>query len=147
MKGLDYSTSILVNTTAQEAYESINQVTKWWTENVEGHSQKLNDEFRVRFGDIHVSTQRLIELIPRKKVMWLVTDSQINFVEKKHEWTGTRICFEIKEQTHKTEIHFTHFGLVPEIQCYKACSKGWDFYIQESLYKLLTKGKGTPECK
>ena len=83
MKKQDYTASITVNATPQEAFKSINSVTKWWTENLEGSSQKLNDEFTVRFGDVHVSTQKLVEVIPDKKVVWLVTDSKLNFIKDK----------------------------------------------------------------
>jgi len=53
MKEQDYTTTITVNATAQDAFKAINNVTKWWTENLEGRSQKLNDEFTVQFGDVH----------------------------------------------------------------------------------------------
>ena len=95
MKEQDYHTSITVNATAHEAFESINSVTKWWTENLEGSSQKLNDEFTVRFGDVHYSKQKLVEVVPDKKVVWLVTDSKLNFIKDKQEWTNTKISFEI----------------------------------------------------
>src|SRR4030088_2308181 len=98
MKKQDYNVIITVNATPQEAFKSINSVSKWWTENVEGSSQKLNDEFTVRFDDVHVSKQKLVEVIPGKKVVWLVTDSKLNFVEDKHEWTNTKISFEIAEK-------------------------------------------------
>ena len=141
----DYTVSITVNATAQEAFKSINNVTKWWTENLEGSSQQLDDEFTVRFGDVHVSTQKLVEVIPDKKVVWLVTDSRINFVENKHEWTNTKIVFEISRRDNQTRITFTHLGLTPRFQCYGGCSGAWGEYIEESLYKLITKGKGMPE--
>ena len=48
MKKQDYHRDITVDATAHEAFESINSVTKWWTENLEGSSQKLNDEFILR---------------------------------------------------------------------------------------------------
>jgi hypothetical protein len=57
MQEQDYHISITVDATAHDAFESINSVTKWWTENLEGSSQKLNDEFTVRFGDVHYSKQ------------------------------------------------------------------------------------------
>ncbi|CAA9505117.1 MAG: hypothetical protein AVDCRST_MAG96-2176 [uncultured Segetibacter sp.] len=144
MQKHDYQTSITVDATAHEVYESINSVSKWWTENLEGSSEKLNNEFTVQFGDVHFSKQKLVEVIPDKKVVWLVTDSKLNFVEDKHEWTNTKISFDIAEKGGKTQINFTHIGLIPEVQCYNSCIKGWDYYIKGSLFKLLTEGKGSP---
>ncbi len=144
MEKQDYTASIMVNATAQEVFQNINSVSKWWTEDLEGNSQKLNDEFTVHFGDVHVSTQKLIELIPDKKVVWLVTDSRLNFIADQQEWNNTKISFEISQHDDKTQIDFTHVGLVPEVECYKDCKKGWDYYIKGSLFKLLTEGKGTP---
>jgi hypothetical protein len=144
MKNQDYSVSITVNATPQEAFKSINSVTKWWTENLEGSSQKLNDEFTVRFGDVHVSTQKLIEIVPNKKVVWLVTDSKLNFIKDKQEWNGTKISFEIYEKDNKTQVRFTHHGLIPKIECFDACSNAWGDYITHSLRKLINAGKGEP---
>ncbi len=144
MEEQNYTASIIVNVTSQEAFNSINSVTKWWTDDLEGNSQMLGDEFTVRFADIHVSTQKVVELVPDKKVVWLVTNSKLNFIEDKEEWTNTTICFEITNHHHKTQVHFTHIGLVPEVACYNSCTKGWDHYFKGSLFKLLTEGKGMP---
>src|SRR5947207_6580683 len=105
MKTQDYTVSITVNATPLEAFKRINSVTQWWTENLEGSSQKLNDEFTVRFGDVHYSKQKLVEIIPDKKVVWLVTDSKLNFIKDKKEWTNTKIVFEVLTQNNKTQIH------------------------------------------
>ena len=147
MKKQDYHVSITVNATVKEVFKNINSVTKWWTDDLEGSSQKLNDEFTVQFGDVHVSRQKLIEVVPDKKVVWLVTDSKLNFIKDKQEWTNTKISFELSQHDNKTQINFTHTGLVPQIECYNSCVKGWDYYIKGSLFKLLTEGKGTPESK
>jgi hypothetical protein len=147
MKNQDYHTILSVDATPQEAFKSINSVTKWWTEYLEGSSKKIDDVFTVRFDDIHVSTQKIVELIPDKKIVWLVTDSKLTFVENQHEWTNTKISFELSIVNNKTQIHFTHYGLSPNVQCYNGCTQGWDYYIKESLLKLLTEGKGTPELK
>lgn len=147
MEEQDYHLCITVEATPQEAFESINNISKWWTENVEGSSQKLNDEFSVQFGDVHFSKQKLIEVVPGKRVVWLVTDSNLSFVKDKHEWTNTRISFQIVENGGKTHVNFTHTGLVPEVECYDACSTAWSQYINGSLFKLLSEGKGMPELK
>ena len=147
MKEQNYHTSIIVDATTSDAFESINNVTKWWTEDLEGSSQKLDDEFTVRFGDVHYSKQKLVEVVPGKKVVWLVTDSNLNFIEDKQEWTNTKISFEISTQNEKTKIHFTHIGLVPKIQCFDACSNAWKQYIQESLLNFIETGKGQPTMK
>ncbi|MBL0745224.1 SRPBCC family protein [Chryseolinea lacunae] len=148
MKQQDYAETITVNATPHEAFTAINNVTQWWTDNLEGNSQKLNDEFTVRFfDDIHVSTQKLIELVPDKKVVWLVTHSTLNFIADQDEWTGTKITFEISQHNNKTQIHFTHLGLIPQIECFKDCSKAWAEYLQQSLANLINTGKGNPTLK
>jgi hypothetical protein len=147
MKEQDYHTSITVDATAHEAFESINSVSLWWTENMKGSSQKPNDEFEVRFGDVHYSKQKLIEVIPDEKIVWLVTDSNLNFIKDKNEWTGTKISFEISKQGTKTEIRFTHLGLAPAVECFDACSNAWSGYINNSLRNLITTGKGQPALR
>ena len=47
MEHQDYHTTITINQTANEAFTAINSVSKWWTEKLEGSSEKLNDVFTV----------------------------------------------------------------------------------------------------
>lgn len=140
----DYSVVISTDVSACEVFKCINNVSAWWTENLEGNSKQLNDEFTVRFGEVHVSTQKLVEVIPDKKVVWLVTYSNLNFIRKRDEWTGTKVSFEIGEKNGKTFVTFTHQGLVPDVECYDACSNAWGPYIQQSLLSLINTGQGMP---
>lgn len=147
MKKQDYTITFVVDAKVEQAFNAITSVSKWWTENLEGRSQKEGDEFTVWFGDVHLSIQRVVEVIPGKKIMWLVTDSRLNFIRDKHEWTGTKISFEIAEKNNKTQIRFTHLGLLPGCECFDACSTAWGPYIQQSLLSLITTGKGQPTRK
>lgn len=107
---------------------------------IEGSTDKVNDEFTFRAGGgAHYSKQKLIELIPDKKIVWQVTNSELTFIEDTSEWTGTKICFEISKQGNQTKIVFTHLGLVPEIECYERCSPAWTQYLQQFLSSLVSK--------
>ncbi|WP_028980398.1 SRPBCC family protein [Sporocytophaga myxococcoides] len=145
MENQSYTTAILVNKSLKKAFEAVNNVRGWWTENIEGNTQKLNDEFVVRFGEVHYSKQKLTEFIPDTKVVWLVTDSKLSFVQDQQEWTNTRIIFELSELNGQTLVRFTHLGLVPEYECHEACTGAWSGYIHNSLKELIETGEGKPE--
>jgi uncharacterized protein YndB with AHSA1/START domain len=138
----NFTTTFFVKQTPAEVFNAINNVSGWWQGEIEGSTGNLNDEFTYRMKEFHFSKQRLIEVVPGKKIVWLVIDSNLNFIKNKSEWTGTKIIFEISEINNKTQLRFTHLGLVPEIECYGGCSNGWAKLIQESLFSLITTGKG-----
>jgi hypothetical protein len=143
MSSPDFTTTFLVDQTPNEVFNAINNVREWWTgePGIEGRTVKLGDEFTYRYKDFHYSKQKITELIPGKKVVWLVTDSKLNFIKDKSEWTGTKISFEIAKKGDKTEVRFTHVGLVPDIECYGDCSNAWNSYINSSLRSFITKDK------
>ncbi len=106
----------------------------WWVglfgETIEGTSHQVNDEFSFRAGDgMHYSHQKLIELVPRKTIVWLVTESNLSFLQNTNEWKGTKIRFDLDEEAGKTNISFTHEGLIPQIECYGSCSGAWTQYL------------------
>jgi hypothetical protein len=138
----DFTTMIQVDQTPMEAFNAINDVRAWWPGEIEGNTKKLNDEFIYRYKKFHYSKQKLVEVIPGKKVVWLVTESSLNFVENKSEWTGTKIIFEISEKSGKTQMHFTHQGLVPDYECFDSCSNAWSDIIKNGLRNVISKGKG-----
>lgn len=141
MEKQDITTTILVNKTWQEVFNAINQPQNWWSGEFSGSSDKLNDEFTYRYKDMHYSKQRVVELVPNKKVVWLVTDSQLNFIEDKSEWTGTKISFDISEKDGQTQVVFTHHGINPQVECYNACNGAWTDLVGQSLVKYITTGE------
>ncbi|HEY4327188.1 MAG TPA: SRPBCC domain-containing protein [Mucilaginibacter sp.] len=144
MKNQDLTFSLLVDQSPEEVFNAVNNVRGWWTEGVVGETDQLNDEFSVKFWDVHYSKQKLIEVIPAEKVVWLVTDSKLTFIKDQSEWTGTKIDFEITRVGDKTQLQFTHVGLVPEGECFTDCSSAWNGYVNNSLKDLITTGKGQP---
>lgn len=139
----DFTTTIMVDQTPEEVFSAINNVRGWWTgePGVEGNTDQPGDEFTYRYKAIHYSKQKVTELIPGKKVVWLITDSKLNFIKDKTEWTGTKISFDIAKKGDKTEIRFTHIGLAPGIECYRDCSNAWSSYINSSLRNFITQDK------
>ncbi len=45
---------------------------------------------------------------------------------------------EITPDREDTEVRFTHRDLVPEFECFEACSSAWGFYVNGSLKRLIT---------
>src|SRR5262245_2660835 len=139
-----YTTTISVDQTPEEAFAAINNVRGWWGGDIDGDTDKLGAVFTYRYKDIHRSTQKITELGPGRKVAWQVSDSQLNFLTDKNEWNNTTIRFDISRKGNKTEVRFTHQGLVSTQECFDVCSNAWGSYINGSLRSLITTGKGQP---
>jgi hypothetical protein len=147
MKNKNFSATIEVANPAKDVFNAIKEVPKWWnSEDFEGNSTELNDEFIIYHPNQHYSKQRLIEVIPDKKIVWLVTESKLYWLENdKEEWTNTKMIFDITTQDGKTILHFTHEGLVPERECYPMCEKGWTMIIKDWLFHYITVGAPSEE--
>ena len=145
-----YGTIIEVTANPKEVFNHVNEVSTWWVRQVagastefEGESSKLNDVFILRHGDNHYSKHQLTEVIPGKKIVWLVTDSKLNWIkENKQEWTGTKMIFEMVPKGEKTSLIFTHEGFVPHLACYGHCVHFWDRVIKEWLFNFIINGTG-----
>jgi hypothetical protein len=147
MKTSDYTNSFTVDQSAKDVFDAINNVRGWWSEEIEGRTDKLDAEFTYQYKDAHRCKIKIIEFIPAKKVAWRMLDNYFDFTEDKTEWKDTEISFEISEKEDETEVRFTHMGLVPEYECFDVCSNAWGSYINGSLRSLITTGKGRPNPK
>lgn len=137
-----YTTSFEVEKSGHELFQCIQQVKKWWGGNdLEGKTTALNDEFTIHHPGAHLSTQKLIEVVPDMRFVWLVTEGRLYWLKKdQHEWTGTKMIFEINERTTTTVLHFTHAGLTPEKESFERCSQGWDTVIKDYLFNYVSHG-------
>jgi hypothetical protein len=147
MSTRDYTKVFTVDQSPKEVFDAINNVRRWWSENIEGSTDKLGAVWKYQYEDVHRCKLRVTELVSGKKVVWLVQDNYFDFTRDKSEWKGTKIVFEISRKGNKTEVRFTHQGLVPQYECYEVCSDSWGSYIGGSLRNLITTGKGNPNPK
>jgi len=142
METKNFTSSISANISANEAIKKISNVTGWWGVTFTGSSEKQNDEFVIKMGGDSFFNFTVAELIPGKKVVWLVTDCNMPWYADKTEWTNTKLIFDLTENNGVTDLTFTHEGLTPDVECYKDCEPGWTHWIKTSLFSYFTTGEG-----
>jgi len=142
----NFTATFSVDQSPQEVFDAINDVRGWWSGEIAGETARPGAEFIYTYGDVHRSKQKIAEFVPGKKVVWHVVDSRLSFVKHKTEWTGTDIVFDISEKGGKTELRFTHVGLVPEYECYGSCSNAWSTLVGGNLRNLIVRGQPQPDA-
>jgi hypothetical protein len=142
-----FNATITVNKSDSETFDLIKNFRGWWSEEIDGNTDKLNETFFYHYKNIHLSKIKLIEAVPGKKLVYLVMDNEFNFITDQSEWVNTKLIFDIKAKGNTTEVRFTHEGLVPDYECYKVCNDAWSGYINNSLKTFIDTGKGSPNPK
>jgi Activator of Hsp90 ATPase homolog 1-like protein len=136
----NFSVSFLVDKSPEVVFNAINNVRGWWSGEITGETNTLGAEFEYRYKDFHYSKQKITELVPGQKIVWHVTDAKLSkFAEHPGEWVGTNIIFEISQKDGKTQLTFTHQGLVPAFECYNACTNAWSGLIGKNLREVIEK--------
>jgi uncharacterized protein YndB with AHSA1/START domain len=144
MSDNSWTAEIVVPQSPQEVFDAVTNVRAWWSVAIDGATAAEGDEFTFSDHREHWCRFRLTEVAPGARVVWHVIDSKLDFVEDHTEWTGTQVVFDIGQRPEGTSLRLTHEGLRPTVECYDACSKGWDFYLHKSLKNLIMVGKGDP---
>ena len=133
-----YTTSFRADRAPEDVYAAINDPRSWWDGEIDGPTDTLGGEFTYRYEDLHLSRQRVTELSPGRKVAWLILEGGPTFFEKRDEWAGTTIVFEIARAGDETEVRFTHVGLDPDLECFDSCSSAWKHYVGNRLREFVT---------
>jgi len=144
MSDLSFTTTFSVDQTPGKVIDAVKDVRGWWSEHIEGGTEEPGDEFTYRYEDAHRCEIRVTEVVPDRRVSWLVLDNYFNFTQDSTEWTDTTIHFDVAARDGGTEVTFTHQGLVPADECFESCSQGWEFFVNTSLRDLITTGEGQP---
>ncbi len=142
MERNDFNSSISAKISASEAIKKISKVPEWWGVTFTGSAEKQKDTFTIKMGGDSFFNCVVEELIPGKRIVWLITDCNMPWYSDKKEWANNKLIFELHENNGVTELNFTHEGLTPEVECYKDCAPGWTHWIKTSLFSYFTTGKG-----
>lgn len=142
MTNNDFNCSFSAKITAGEAISKISKVPEWWGVTFTGNSEKQDDQFVIKMGEEAFFNCTVTELVPNKRVVWSINDCYMPWYTDKKEWANTKLIFDVNENNGVTDLHFTHKGLTPEVECYKDCEPGWTHWIKTSLESYFTTGKG-----
>ena len=137
-KSANYTVEIEVAKSPNDVFDHIIDLSKWWPEEFEGESIKLNTEFVFRTTDAHYSKNKVVEFLPGKKVVWVTTGS----VRKtdNYDWTGTKFIFELAPKGDNTLLKFTYDGVVLKHESDRLVQI-CDMTIKELFYNFITYGK------
>lgn len=135
---------MLAKASPSDCLTKISQVDLWWAKKFKGKASKVGDTFSVDFGETFVNF-KVTEVVPNKRVVWLVTDCNLHWIEDKTEWKNTEVIWDVRAKGDKTQVNFVHKGLTPESECFEDCKPGWTHHIKDSLLKLINDGEGFPE--
>lgn len=142
MEKNDFTASISAKISAGEAVKKISNVPGWWGITFSGSAEKQNDQFIVKMGPDSFFNFTVTELIPGKRIVWLVDDCNMPWYADKKEWANTKLIFDLNGNNGVTDLTFTHEGLTPDVECYKDCEPGWTHWIKISLFSYFTTGEG-----
>src|SRR3954463_15137962 len=109
MTAENYTTTVMIERTPLEVFAAINNVRGWWSEEVDGDTDRTGAEFAYRGHDDadtveHLSRIRVVELVPGERVVWRVLDNSMSFIDDQSEWKDTEIRFELSESVVGTEL-------------------------------------------
>jgi hypothetical protein len=141
----DFSISTVIAGSSAEVFAAVLDAKGWWNEAIDGPTARVGDEFGFEVEGLHRTRIRVTDVSPDRRIEWLVVDNHFGFVTDQSEWVGDRMVFDLVPVDDGTEVTFTQFGLVPELECYDVCSNAWSFFVRDSLRQLAERGQGKPE--
>src|SRR5438309_5640103 len=79
MAGKSFTTSITVDKDISSTFNSIKNFRAWWSEEIKGKTDQLNETFFYHYKDVHLCKINLIVMIADKKLVYIVIVYEFNF--------------------------------------------------------------------
>ena len=131
-----------IKSSLDEVYKALTTregLAAWWTNNTQGESKVggvLKFRFSVGGAEIGGFDMKVLELQPAERVLWQVVDGPA-------EWIGTKISFELKQESEYSIVLFKHQDWKEPVEFMHHCSTKWAIFLM-SLKSLLETGRGAP---
>ncbi len=145
MSAKDSVNVIIISASPEKIYKAITEeIDRWWTA-LSNNASNAGDALIVRFEGSTKWTMTVTQTIPNQSLDWAVIDAHHDLADlnKKDEWKGTTIQWEIEENEIGSKVTLTHQGLVPQLACFDICHAGWRYFLG-SLKAYMETGKGNP---
>ena len=149
MTNQDYRRTISVDATPEEAYLALTTgFENWWT-SCSGNFEHVGDRVRFVFPpNVSYWTFEAKTLKQNETVELECVEAYHKIVDKPRasetEWLGSMAQWRIEPRGARTDIHFIHHGLSPDLDCYDVCEAGWNLFFADSLRAYLDTGAGKP---
>ena len=120
-----------------EALTTLEGLAGWWTPAVSGSSGERG-QIVLAFDEQRLM-MRVDSAVAPESVRWTCTEHT-----RFPEWRGTILAFDLRERGDDTTVlRFRHGGLVPDLQCFSVCRRGWDHYLSSLCDEAAGRG-GNP---
>jgi uncharacterized protein YndB with AHSA1/START domain len=143
----DYRQSLVIEANPAAVYAALTTLEGlrgWWTQECNGATTP-GATIHFRFGHTH-KDMRVERLETNREVRWQCTVAHIaaGQLDSKDEWVGTQLVFRLApDGEDRTRLDFEHVGLVPALECYEMCNRGWRHFLG-SLQQYAGTGRGMP---
>ena len=141
MENKNFTSSISAEISAEEAIKKISNVPGWWGITFSGNADKQNDQFIVKMGGDSFFNFTVSELIPGKRVVWLITDCNMPWYADKKEWANTKLIFDLTEKNGVTDLIFTHEGLHRKLSAGRIVNRAGPIGSKQAYFLILRLGK------
>ncbi len=139
----NYEHTITVKVTPKRVFDALTkEMSNWWTD-MTSIVDKIGDKTTAKFEDGTTWSFEVVKLEANRLVELFCYQADhihpVTTPEMRREWENTTLRFNIIGKGENTDVHFTHVGLTPEVNCYSVCNSGWNHFFGSAFKAYLEK--------